>query len=336
MLGRIPELADFEEQRAIDPLLIFGAYGSYHGFLKVKEHDYHVSFSKSQGQMLRYVSQKLAAGKRPHELLLLRELLDRHVAVGEGEFEGLVRGVSSRMPTVACSVARVLSGSFLTGTAKKTFDESDFVTYEDGKFVPTERFERALADPEFARQLRAVVDFGLGRWREGYSDTYDGTCLVLNEKYTYEDVCRLLGWNASVNGNTIGGYFYDPETNTFPVFINYEKDESISDSIRYKDRFVSSKELIAISKHPRHLDSVDIERLRNANKTGMRTYLIVRKNKDDKEKSKEFYFLGEMHATGVFEQIVMAGTNDPAVEIRYVLDTAVKEEPYDYITQPLE
>lgn len=26
----------------------------------------------------------------------------------------------------------------------------------------------------------------------------------------------------------------------------------------------------------------------------------------------------------------------PAVEIRYVLDTAVKDELYDYITQPLE
>ena len=337
MLGRIPELADFEEQKALDPLLIFGAYGSYHEFLKAKEHDYHVSFSKSQGQMLRFVSQKLAAGKRPHELLLLRELLDRYAAVGEGEFEGLVRGVSPRMPIAACSVARVLSGSFLTGTAKKTFDESDFVTYEDGKFVLTERFERALADPEFARQLRAVVDFGLGRWREAYSDTYDGTCLVLDEKYTYEDVCRLLGWNSSVNGNTIGGYFYDVETNTFPVFINYEKDDSVSDSIRYEDRFLSPKELVAISKQPRHMSSPEIERLLHMDEMGMRAYLFVRKNKDDKEGSKEFYFLGEMRADPEgFREFVMQPANKPAVEIRYVLDTAVKEEPYDYITQPLE
>jgi superfamily II DNA or RNA helicase len=334
MLGRIPELVDFEEQKAIDPLLIFGAYGSYHEFLKAKEHDYHVSFTRPQEQMLRFVSQKLAAGKRPHELLLLRELLDCRVAVSEREFGRLVRGVSHTMPIVACSVAGALSGGFFTSASLR---DSVFVSFGGGRFEPSARLVSALEDPEFARQLRAVVDFGLGRWRGDYSDTFDGTCLVLNEKYTYEDVCRLLGWDQNVNGQNIGGYKYDAGTNTFPVFINYEKDDSVSDSIRYEDRFLSPKELVAISKQPRHMNSPEIERLRHANETGMRVYLFVRKNKDDRECSKEFYFLGEMHADPQgFREFVMQPANKPAVEIRYVLDTAVKAELYDYITQPLE
>ena len=131
--------------------------------------------------------------------------------------------------------------------------DSVFVSFGGGRFEPSARLVSALEDPEFARQLRAVVDFGLGRWRGDYSDTFDGTCLVLNEKYTYEDVCRLLGWGQNVNGQNIGGYKYDAGTNTFPVFINYEKDDSVSDSIRYEDRFLSPKELVAISKQPRHM-----------------------------------------------------------------------------------
>jgi len=334
MLGRVPELADFEEQRALDPLLIFNntQLGSYHAFLKKYEKDYHVSFTSAQEEMLRFVSQKLAAGKRPHELLLLREILDRHDAVSEDRFASLVRGVSPAMPIAACSVAGALSGAFFSS---KSFKDSVFVSFEDGRFEPSARLIAALADPEFARQLRAVVDFGLGRWRETYSSTYDGTCLVLNEKYTYEDVCRLLGWSQNINGQNIGGYKYDAGTNTFPVFINYEKADDVSESIRYEDRFLSPKELVAISKQPRHIDSPEIERLKHASETGVRTYLFVRKNKDDNE-SKEFYFLGGMHATGDFKEFTMKPADKPAVEIRYVLDTAVKDELYDYITQPLE
>ena len=37
-----------------------------------------------------------------------------------------------------------------------------------------------------------------------------------------------------------------------------------------------------------------------------------------------------------FREFVMQPANKPAVEIRYVLDTAVKAQLYDYITQPLE
>ena len=44
-------------------------------------------------------------------------------------------------------------------------------------------------------------------------------------KNTYEDVCRLLGWKQNVNAQSMGGYFYDTDTKTLPVFINYDKTE---------------------------------------------------------------------------------------------------------------
>ena len=85
-----------------------------------------------------------------------------------------------------------------------------------------------------------------------------------------------------MNAQNIGGYFYDKETRTLPVFINYEKDD---DAIAYEDRFISNTELIALSKHPRRVDSTDADHFYKRTKEDKdnRIYLFVRKNKDDKE-----------------------------------------------------
>lgn len=338
MLGRIPTLMDFYENGAIDPQLIFGNtnLGSYHAFLSKHEKEYNVHFTKTQEQMLKFVSAKLGAGKRVQDLLLLRMLLANEVVTTDA-YAQAVHDVSPTMPVAACSVRSMLGGSFLTGAQAATYSACCFLaTGQDGEdgardFRISELFRSALEDAEFRRQMAEIVDYGIFVNGLRFSKNYDHTSLVLYQKYTYEDVCRLLEWRQNVNGQNIGGYKYDAETNTFPVFINYEKDESISDTIKYQDRFVSPSRLIAISKQPRNLHSPEIERLRHVNTNGMRTYLFVRKNKNDAE-SKEFYYLGEMWPTGRFEPITMAGTDKPAVEIEYDLLTPVKDELFDYLT----
>lgn len=57
---------------------------------------------------------------------------------------------------------------------------------------------------------------------------------MLYQKYTYEDVCRLLNWQKNEVPLNIGGYKYDTYTKTFPVFINYEKAQNIQDTIKYE------------------------------------------------------------------------------------------------------
>lgn len=332
MLGRIPSLMDFYENGAIDVQLIFSnnSLGSYHAFLAKYERDYDVRFTKTQEQMLRFVSQKLASGKRVQELLLLRMLLHSS-RVTEESYARAVREESGSLPIAACSVRSVLSATFLTGGQASSFSSCAFLASGERDYRISDVFAQALANEEFRRQLKEVIEYGIFVHGVRYAHNYKDTSLVLYQKYTYEDVCRLLGWRQNVNGQNIGGYKYDAETNTFPVFINYEKDDDIADSIRYQDRFVNPSRLIAISKQPRNLNSPEIERLRNVKHNGMRTYLFIRKNKNDAE-SKEFYYLGEMMPTGSFTPIVMEGTDKPAVEIEYDLQTPVSDELYDYLT----
>lgn len=104
------------------------------------------------------------------------------------------------------------------------------------------------------------------------------------------DVCRLLNWEQNEVPLNIGGYKYDKKTKTFPVFINYDKAEDISDTTKYEDHFVPGfrDRLIAISKSVRSLQSEDVQNFLKAKERGIHVELFVRKNKDDKI-SKEFY-----------------------------------------------
>ena len=65
--------------------------------------------------------------------------------------------------------------------------------------------------------------FVISRYERDYKQSYDVTDFVLYQKYTYEDVCRLLNWEQNEVPLNIGGYKYDKKTKTFPVFINYDK-----------------------------------------------------------------------------------------------------------------
>lgn len=330
-LGRIPDLKDFEANGSIDPLLIFKKYGSYHAFLKKNEKDYLTHFSARQEGALKFVSQKLANGKRFEDLFLLKELIARR-SIAEADLPELfsAHSIVTMRSGVIRSVAAVLHGDF-----SATAGFMPLVEWREGELLLADEFERCLDDAVFRRQLMDVVEFGLRRHESQYAELYKGTSFVLYAKYTYEEVCRLLCWDQNINSQNIGGYKYDAKTNTYPVFINYDKDPSISDSIKYEDRFISPDELVAISKQPRTLASPEIQRLKAWPGNGMKTYLFVRKNKDDKE-SKEFYFLGEMHPTGDFSQIIMPVVNKSAVEITYELDTPVRQDLYEYLLSDIE
>ena len=133
------------------------------------------------------------------------------------------------------------------------------------------------------------------------------------------------------NGNSLIHNTGTCFTNTNIILNNYEKTDDISDTIKYEDRFLENDRLIAISKSRRTLSSMDVQNFLYAKQRGISVYLFVRKNKDDNI-SKEFYFLGEMSATGNTETITMPNTDASAVEIEWKLDVPVRDDMYEYIT----
>ena len=137
-----------------------------------------------------------------------------------------------------------------------------------------------------------------------------------------------MNWEKSEVPLNIGGYKYDRYTRTFPVFINYEKPDDISDTTKYEDHFENSGTLIAISKSGRTLESEDVQTFLRSKESGVAVHLFVRKNKADNI-SKEFYYMGTMKPSGKAKTFVMTNTDKTAVEIEWHLDAPVREDLFD-------
>ena len=335
-LGKIPTLMDFDRYGEMDVLLIFNNQnlGSYYAFLeKYEKHDFKVRLNEIQAQMLKYVSVKLASGKRIHELLLLKDMM-----VEPNQFESLWLnqmkdyGYTMNEP-VRTTVFNMLTNQFLQEASRVSFKHCVFMdTDSSNHWQISSTFKHQLDNPDFYSMLMEVIEFGIHRFNRNYRNTYQNTSLVLNQKYTYEDVCRLLNFGCNVVAQNIGGYIYNEYSHTFPVFINYDKQDDISDTIKYEDRFLDPMHLLAISKNNRSLESKDVQNFLHAKDRGIDVHLFIRKNKDDKM-GKEFYYFGTMHATGQTKEFTMDNTNSKAVEIYWELDNPIREDLYEYIVE---
>lgn len=338
-LGRIPTLRDFDDYGEMDVIRIFdnNSLGSYYKFLVKYEKEYTIRLSEDEEKVIEFVSKKLASGKRIQELQLLKRMLVYTRSISKiGLFAGLENDLKAYGKVMSKdqqeNIIHVMTNEFPAGSGKKTYAQCVFIEKDDSDYKPTKSFTEMLANNDFYNILKELVDFGISRYKRDYSKTYEQTDLVLYQKYTYEDVCRLLNWEQNEVPLNIGGYKFDKKTKTFPVFINYDKAENISDTTRYEDHFVPGfrDRLIAISKSGRSMQSEDVQNFLRAKERGIQVELFVRKNKDDKI-SKEFYYLGHMTASGNAKEFTMANTEKTAVEIEWILDVPVREDIYEYI-----
>ena len=337
-LGRIPNLLDFDAHGEMDILRIFdnNSLGSYYKFLVKYEKEYTIRFTEEQEKVIEFISKKLANGKRIHEL----ELLNRMLRYQKGLLNILKKSLQENYgiqidQNAEENIVNVMTNEFPTSASKKTYDACVFVEKQQekaGDYQISKSFEQMLENSDFYTMVQELIDFGIDRYRKNYQQRYQDTNLVLYQKYTYEDACRLLNWNHNEVPLNIGGYKFDKKTKTFPVFINYDKMEDISDTTKYEDHFTSARSLIAISKSGRGLESEDVQNFLQAKERGIAVHLFVRKNKDDKI-SKEFYYLGKIHASGFAKEFTMTNTEKSAVEIEWILDTPVREDVYEYLVR---
>lgn len=334
-LGYIPGLMDFDRFGEMDVLRIFdnNSLGSYYQFLVKYEKEYTIRLSDIEKEMIEFISKKLANGKRMLELELLDCLITyRHHVFNKYEEKLELKYHHKLTDLEKTSVIHVLTNAFPTGSSRNTYQNCIFLEKENEDYKISDEFEKALDNQVFLNMVKELIQFGLSRYQANYASTYRNTALVLYKKYTYEDVCRLLNWEHGEVALNIGGYKYDQHTKTFPIFINYDKEENINATVKYEDHFINNTRLIAISKNGRSIQSDDIQNFLHAKERGITVPLFVRKNKEDKI-SKEFYFLGFVEATGNVQEIVMTNTTKKAVELEWRLDTPVRDDIYEYIVK---
>ena len=193
-LGRIPALADFDTYGEMDVLRIFDnkSLGSYYKFLVKYEKDYIIRLSEDEEKVIEFVSRKLAGGKRIHELELLKNLLNYQHGVMRILKNSLEKEYDCSMDeNCAKNVVNIMTNQFPASAAKKTYAQCVFLEKEDSDYGISKNFKEMLQNPDFYQILKELIDFGISRYKENYSGRYRNTDLVLYQKYTYEDACRL-------------------------------------------------------------------------------------------------------------------------------------------------
>ena len=308
MLGRIPDYDDFLKYDTIDLNLIFKEYKNYYSFLKEKEKDYKLTFSNDEVDYINFLTVEFGNGKRIDELEYIERIIDDKSLVFNDN------------PKDKC-IENYLNTTFMDQPNKDRYHEKKILN-ENGRI--NEIFEKCLGNNDFVLELKKIINYIKQVYANKYTNTYKDTDLVLYERYTRKDVCRLLNWYKILTGIIIGGYKYDALSNSMAVFVTYNKDiEETKASLMYEDEFIDPKKIVCISKNKVKLSSPEIVRLKAQKNSGLKVHLFVKKFKGEDD----FYYLGEINYEDAQEVIEKKN-----VRITYTLDTPCKDSVYDYLT----
>lgn len=338
-IGRTPLMMDFVEQNSRDPY----QYISYTNSSLLKfaiEQDPSIRADESSLKLLAYLSRYICNGRRLEDSVLLELLLTK----GRTTFlkvQDSVENLALYRPSLQTIFSAIHSINLKYDSEKsngKTLSISDITNFSLIKVEADEIlldvdlltvFNDGILKKYFIDLAKCAIhkflsDFVSSEYNNGFK---------LGSKYSRRDVFRILGWKFKPIEQNVGGYLRNDEDTICPIFLTYKKDENISSSIKYEDRFINQGHLIYMSKSGRTLDSPDVLVMRNQLTTKMRMPLFVKKSDDE---GLDFYYLGELSAIPEkFENTLMNdvdGSKKSVVKMEFLLDKPIKYGLFKYIT----
>ena len=337
-LGRTPLMMDFIEHGSRDPFLYIDYSKSFFNFVCKIEKGFTHTLSEKSVKLLEFFSNEINNAKRIEESILLNELLQRntftvshlkaivaekyHYDVSDQTIESCLNNLNFKF------IREKSSGKLLT---LNEIYGLNLLTLNDGIFQLTKEFTDLLKSALFKQFLQDSIDYSLHKfnnvykpqnWRDGFS---------LYEKYSRKDVFRILNVNTNPVAQNVGGYIVNSDNTHCPIFVNYHKDEEISDSIKYEDEFINNQEFSWMSKSNRKLASKDVQSI--LGKYGdIRLPLFIKKSNDE---GIEFYYMGDVKPDqNKVEQTSMSSSNGKqisVVRLIFNLLTPVSDDMYRYL-----
>lgn len=331
-IGRIPTILDFYEYGEIDPMLFVEYSGTYDNFVRKYDSEYKVNFSADESAILEFVSSLLINGKRIHELLMIQLLMDNGVITEELFKTEMKMLKESYRNCDYISALSVLNKEFInTQSEQKKYVNIEFfdnAKAQENSVARAEFFYNQLRKKDFLDELQNLIAYGLKKYKDTYSN-HDEDNLVLYEKYSRKDVCRLLNWERDYSATLFG---YRIKYNTCPIFVTYDKDENIAKSTFYKDEFINEQIFSWMSRSRLTLNSKEIKEVINGLEVGMKYYLFIKKSDDE---GNDFYYMGKVLPLR-WEQTEIPDDNGkmlPIVNFRMKMEHPVRSDIYEYITR---
>ena len=335
-LGHVPSITEFYQYGDIDPIL-FIEYkkAAYHKFVQAVDKDSAAhKYTDEQEKLLDFVALNLANGKRPHELVMLKQLMESN-EIDQHSFEMLLSDFQRAYRQEDFESAKsVLEMNFInTQSEKEKYQGITFI-----KDVPADLMERShiyysgikgVKEQEFVEELRQLVDYGLMRYRDYFMLDSDEDNLVLYQKYSRKDICRILNW---AKDDSMTMYGYRIKYGTCPIFVTYEKKDDISESTKYEDQFIDNTCFSWMTRNRVSEESTEAQQLIHAEENGLKVFLFVKKSDGE---GTDFYYCGRVRPIDWRETTIEndKGSKLPIMNFKLQLDHPVRNDIYEYLTK---
>ena len=342
-LGRMPTIQEFYKYGEVDPLLFTEYENSkktsyYEVVSRIDPNSGLPTFTEQQNKTLDFISTQILNGKRPHELLIMEELIK----------EGLIDPYRAKKRLNEYNIVyrqqdyesaiRVLNKSFInTQGDRKKYEIVNIFEREvtDKKpqelrcaYYLKELHIMAERDRAFITAMKDLIDYGVQRNQDWFSLT-DEDGLVLYQKYSRRDVCRILNWERD-DSSTVYGYRI--KYNTCPIFVTYEKKEDISETTKYEDRFIDPQVFSWMTRSRVSESSPESQEIINFKANNLKLYLFIKKSDGE---GADFYYMGRVFPIAHEETTIKDknGIDWPIMNFKLRLRNAVRADVYDYLTK---
>jgi superfamily II DNA or RNA helicase/HKD family nuclease/SOS-response transcriptional repressor LexA len=320
-LGRIPQMMDFIEHGSRDPFLFVVKAGSMYNFIVRVDKEFTPELTHQQSKLLELFSKEINNAKRLEESYILRELIVKN-ELSLSKFKNSIFDILGYHPN------EENIDSFLRNINFQFVRKNENIIYlKDEAFFFYQEFLDSLTNQCFKNSLLDSINYSITTFENSLKTGKYSNGLILYNKYSRKDVCRLLNWEKDISSTLYG---YRTNQGITPCFVTYHKSDEIEGSINYKDHFINPATFAWDSRSNRSLDSPEINNVVNSE----RILLFVKKTDGE---GTDFYFMGDVSIIpGSIKQGSMADSNSPVVHFNFQLEQPVIDSLYDYINSEVK
>lgn len=334
-LGRTPSMMDFVNHGERDPYQYVLNYDSYYSFLLSQKENL-LMINKDEYQLLTFLSKEVLNPIRFVDIHLLKTLLIKK-SILIVDYLNLSDFKNPLDKTVLNHAIHHINGNFITVTSNKkkvSINEErnyDLIKVVNGKLVLGQSLIEVIKNQDILNYLIDLSTYSIQNLQKQGNDFVEND-FILNQKYTRKDVFRILKWIENPIAQNVGGYMVEKNKKDCAIFVNYQKDDDISATTKYHDRFISRNEFIWMSKSKRKLSSPDVSSILKHKENNTRIPLFVKKSNSE---GSDFYFLGNLKLieNSAIEKSIPddKGKMISVVEMNFNLERPVEKSLYEYI-----
>ena len=331
-LGKIPSLIEFDQNSKISArvFLDLKENNCYFDFLRKNDNEnYHLKLSEEELNILRYFSYCFISGKRIHEGLVLKCVIENSLNVLEDSFKKYNLELNDK---VVASLNAIFNGAYAKPKEKITnLLKIDKVTHY---ISLSDSFKDYLGHSDFLSSLKMLVEYMFYSNKTYFNKPIsESDQFNLHQEYTRFDVSRLINLTKNC-ASTMYGYQNYKEVGIIPIFVSYHKMLKEDDSTNYEDHFINKSEFIWFSRSRRTLNSSEIKGIIDGHKKeGEKLLLFVQKSNSNlvEKNNNGFYFLGECSIEGEPINTKMKNGLD-IVRFKLRLNDPINDSLYEYLT----